>query len=219
MMPYISDAIRPNSAVMLPCLQLACRHTMFLRRLNLTEAADRAIATGLFLACPGYELSTFGRLPSADTALPLEGRFPPFTVPEHRLTLAAFDRDQPVALVQIALHLPAADQAAVLLLLVPPDRRKHHVGCEVMERLSRQARRWPGIQHWYLTVMEDNTAGLAFWRHCGFRTLNVAAATASRPQRAVNMVRTIKGRPACQHAHAEEDGASFAARYLVAQLR
>lgn len=192
---------------------------MFLRRLRLDQASDRAIAERVFLAAPEYELDTFGRLPSGNMAQPLEERFPPSCAPEHRLTFVAFDHDVPIGLAQIALHLPYADHAALLLLLVPPAHRHHHVGCEMVERLSRQARRWPGIRTWYLSVTEANAAGQAFWRHCGFRTIRTGVMLEGLSHPVLTMVRPVKARPACQHHGPQEDAAGVTAQHLFARLR
>lgn len=191
---------------------------MFLRRLNLAERADEAVALRLYLGSPEYELDNFGALPSAATTEPLAVRFPPNCAPEHRLTLAAFDHQQPIGLVQVALHFPTADTASLLLLLVPSASRKQHVGCEIVERLSRQARRWPGIQQWYLSVADNNPAGLAFWRHCGFRTVATGLTAPGFAHHLTGMNRTIKARPACQHHRGVEDGEALSARNLFARL-
>lgn len=191
---------------------------MFLRRLQLDHGPDRDIARRVFLAAPGYELDTFGRLPSTEMAQPLEERFPDACAPEHRLTFVAFDHDEPIGLAQIAQHLPYADSATLLLMLVPPARRQQHVGCEMLERLSRQARRWPGIRNWYLSVTETNAAGQAFWRHCGFHTVRTGVVLEGMAHRVLTMVRPVKARPACQHGGATEDGAGLAARHLFARL-
>jgi hypothetical protein len=191
---------------------------VYLRRLNLENSLDHDIAAGLFLATPGYELDTFGRLPSADMAQPLAHRFPETTAPEHRLTIAAFDHNQPIGLAQIALHVPTKDGAGLLLLIVPTHLRKRHIGCEIVERLSRQARRWPGISNWYLNVVENNPGGLAFWRHCGFRSVDVGTAVPGFSHRLITLTRPIKGRPVCYHHGAPEDPAAAAAQHLFARL-
>jgi len=191
---------------------------MFLRRLNLDSAADHEIASEIFLRVPDYELDTFGRLPSVDMNQPIEGRFPQDCAAEHRLTIAAFDHEQPIGLAQIALHMPSPESAALLLLVVPAPLRKQHIGCEIVERLSRQARRWPGISNWYLSVSETNPGGLAFWRHCGFRTVHSGMTVPGFAHRLSSMTRTIKSRPACQHHGATEDQAAVNARQLFARL-
>jgi len=191
---------------------------MFLRRLNLDTASDRAIASELFLATPSYELETFGRMPSGDTAQSLSERFPEGCPPEHRLTIAAFNHDQPIGLSQIALHVPEPDCAALLLLLVPTQLQQRHIGCEIVERLSRQARRWPGIARWYISVLESNTTGLAFWRHCGFRTTSQGATCEGINDRITLMTRSIKGRPVCQHHRGIEDPQPSVVEHLFARL-
>jgi len=192
---------------------------MFLRRLRLDLAPDREIANRVFLGAPEYELETFGRLPSGDMEQPLEGRFPDACAPEHRLTFVAFDREEPIGLAQVALHLPYADGATMLLLLVPSALRQQHVGCEMVERLSRQARRWPGIRNWYLSVTETNAAGQAFWRHCGFRTVRTGVPLEGVTHRVLTMVRPVKGRPACQRHGVQEDAAGVTAQHLFARFR
>lgn len=191
---------------------------MFLRRLDLNDARDRDVAHELFLAAPDYELDTFGRLPSEGMQQPVEARFPADCAPEHRLTFAAFDHDQPIGLAQIALHMPRTDTAALLLLIVPTRQRRQHTACEMVERLSRQARRWAGISQWYLTVTESNPGGLAFWRHCGFRTTRPALTVEGIASRVVLMERPVKGRPSCQHPGAQEDPSRVADAHLFARL-
>lgn len=203
---------------MLSSLQIPCSKLMFLRRLRLTDPLDRQIATTLFLAAPDFEVEAFGRLPTGDMACPLEARFPDECAPEHRLTFAAFDHDQPIGLAQVGLHLPTADSAALLLLLVPRALRQQHVGCEIVSRLSKQARRWPGIQRWYLNVTESNTAGLAFWRHCGFRTTATGLSTGGRSHDLLAMARAVKARPHCERHGAPEDAAAVDARHIFARL-
>jgi ribosomal protein S18 acetylase RimI-like enzyme len=191
---------------------------MFLRRLNLGTERDRAIASELLLASPRYELETFGRLPSAATVDELPWRFPADCAPQHRLLFAAFDREHAVGLAQIALHTPDAVSAAVLMLLVAPAWQKRHVGCEMVERLSRQARRWPGISSWYLGVLESNTGGQAFWRHCGFRTTCQGLAVQGLADKLNLMDRPIKARPACQHGHGSEDPSRVVTHLPIARL-
>lgn len=191
---------------------------MFLRRLNLELAADEAIATSLFVATPSYELATFGRLPSAATAEPLSQRFPVQCRDEDRLTIAALDHDEPIGLAQIALHAPTSDCAALLLLLVPTHLQQRHFGCEIVDRLSRQARRWPGISSWYVTVLESNTAALAFWRHCGFKTKSQSLKCPGFGDRVSLLTRAIKAKPACQHHGRVEDTNAVVSRQLLARL-
>jgi len=191
---------------------------MFLRRLNLDSDADRSIASELFLSNPGYELENYGRLPTSDMAEPLWRRFPPECAPEDRLSFAAFEHDQPIGLAQVALHLPTRDSAALMLLLVPQQFRQKHIGCEIVERLSRQARRWDDISSWYITVVESNSRALAFWRHCGFRTKTQGLACEGFADRVTLMTRPIKARPACQHSRAPEDASQVAARRLMARI-
>lgn len=191
---------------------------MYLKRLDLNSPPDRAVADVLFLGSPDYELDTFGRLPSTDMEQPVSHRFPEQCSPEHRLTFAAFDHTQPIGFAQVALHTPISSCATLLLLLVPRHQRHQHVGCEIVERLSRQARRWPGIANWQIAVLETNQSGLAFWRHCGFRSTHESVVPGFT-HRLITLVRSIKARPVCQHHGAPENGADFTAQHLFARLR
>jgi GNAT superfamily N-acetyltransferase len=191
---------------------------MFLRRLNLDLDADRSVASEIFLSNPSYELENYGRLPTHDMVEPLWRRFPEGCSPEHRLTFAAYERDQPRGLAQIALHTPTPDCAALLLLVVPQQFQQRHVGCEIVERLSKQARRWSDISSWYVTVVESNTGALAFWRHCGFRTKAQGVACNGFADRLTLMTRLIKARPSCQHSRAPENESEVTARQLFARL-
>ena len=192
---------------------------MYLKRLDLDATHDRAVADALFLGSPDYELETFGRLPNTEMAQPISGRFPEHCPPEHRLTFAAFDHDEPIGFAQVALHTPVSSSASLLLLLVPRHGRRQHIGCEIVERLSRQARRWPGIANWQIAVVDTNREGLAFWRHCGFRSTNTGVPTPGFPHRLITLVRSVKGRPVCQHHGAPEDAAAVNAQNLFARLR
>ncbi len=191
---------------------------MFLRRLNLDVDADRGIASGLFLSDPSYELENYGRLPTSDMTDPLSRRFPQECAPEHRLTFAAFEHDKAIGLAQVALHAPSRDSAALMLLLVPRQFQHKHIGCEIVERLSRQARRWEDISNWYITVVESNTRALAFWRHCGFRTKTQGLACEGFAGRVTLMTRPVKARPTCQHSRAPENASQITALQLFARI-
>ncbi len=191
---------------------------MFLRRLNLSLPADRAIATELFLASAGYEVQSFGRLPSAEDGDQLHDRFPDACPAEDRLSFVAYRRNEPLALIQVALHRPVPDAATLLLLLVRPGEQRQHVGCEIVERLSRQARNWPGIARWELGVLETNLAGLAFWRHCGFKSFEIGVAHPEFKAGMRWMRRPIKGRPMCQKAGQQDDDANVFAGRLLSRL-
>jgi len=191
---------------------------MFLRRLNLELATDRAIANGLFLATPNYEFDTFGRLPSASSSVPLAARFPEECKHEDRLTIAAFEHEDPVGLIQVALHLPSSDCAALLLLVVPKHLQQRHLGCEIVNRLSRQARRWSGIARWHVSVVQSNTAALAFWRHCGFRTTTQDLNCAGFGDRLSVMTRAVKAKPACHHSGRTENLNAVIGQNIFARL-
>lgn len=191
---------------------------MFLRRLNVGSDADREVASRLFLSNPNFELEHFGRLPTSDMAEPLWQRFPEQCAPEHRLLFAAFDHEEPIGLAQVALHLPTAEYAALTLLLVPQQLRKQHIGCQILERLSKQARRWSGISSWYISVAETNTSALAFWRHCGFRSINAGKAVPGFAHKLITLTRPIKARPMCQRHGAPEDAADVTAQHLFSRL-
>ncbi|RTL41948.1 MAG: GNAT family N-acetyltransferase [Burkholderiales bacterium] len=214
---YTQDAKRFNWPAMLAVCLLAPHRPMYLRRLRLTDPLDQQLADSLFFAAPDFEMDAFGRLPVGDMALPLADRFPAGCAPEHRLTFAAFEHDQPVGLAQVGLHLPTADSAALLMLLVPRRWRQQHLGCEMVSRLSKQARRWPGIQRWYLNVTESNSAGQAFWRHCGFRTTATGLST-GHSHDLLAMERSVKARPHCERHGRPEDAATVGGRLIFARL-
>jgi hypothetical protein len=192
---------------------------MYLRRLDLTQASDLAVAAGLFLQTPAYAFDSFARLPTAAQAARISEAFPSETPPENRLSFAACRHDQAIALAQVALHHPSPDCAALLLLLVPPAQQREHVGCEFVERLSRQARRWPGITRWVLAVGDHNGAGLALWRHCGFRSMAMGLHLHGFAGGFIRMERPIKAKPACQHARERDDPDDLIAQNFFARLR
>lgn len=191
---------------------------MFLRRLDLQAAADQAIAAEVLLQSPGYMLSSYAMLPSAEACVQLAQSFPAECAPEDRLCFAAFDKDRPVALVQVGRRWPTSRKAAILLMSVPESQHRRHTGCEVVERLSKQARRWEGIDTWYLSVLDNNPAARGFWRHCGFHSVALDVQAPGMPDLMTNMQRAIKGRPACQHGKVQDTtnqlmGSRMAARF------
>jgi hypothetical protein len=108
----------------------------------------------------------------------------------------------------------------ILLLLVAQQHQRGHVGCEVVGRLSRLARQWPGIQRWQVSVLDSNEGGLKFWHHCGFE-----ASAADLPVNGFragmhNLRRSLKGRPACQHGRVNSRDLERArAQSLLARIR
>jgi hypothetical protein len=122
-------------------------------------------------------------------AEPLWQRFPEECTPEHRLTFVAFKNVQ-----------------------------HQHIGCEIVERLSKQARRWPDISSWYVTVMDSNAHALAFWRHCGFRTKTQGLVCNGFAQTVTLLTRPVKARPACKHSRAPESASQLQGVKLFARL-
>ncbi|MBV8502060.1 MAG: GNAT family N-acetyltransferase [Paucibacter sp.] len=117
---------------------------------------------------------------------------------ESQRMYAAFEREDPVALIHVLLNNPLPEVATISGLLVNQSSRRRHVGCRAIEALSRQARSWPGITRWSLHVFERNTAALAFWLHCGFDAVQCQP-RADDPNGTMLMLgRTLKGKPLCR---------------------
>ena len=182
---------------------------MFLRKLDLGKVADQSIAADVLLRSPGYMLSSYGMLPSVEACVDLARSFPPDCAEQDRLCFAAFIKDSPVALAQVGQHWPSRRQASILLLTVAESEHRGHLGCEVVERLSKQARRWEGIESWYLSVLDNSPAALNFWRHCGFHTVALDIEAPGMPGRMINMRRALKTRPVCQHGKIHDNPAQL----------
>lgn len=144
---------------------------MFLKRLDIGRASDRELAVGLFCEEADYALRNFGTLPSPQGALRALNAFADDTPPEDRLLFAACERDEALALVLVERHFPDRTLATIGLLLVRPGHRHKHIGTQVIDRLSRQAKSWDGIKTWQLSVVQSNTTGLYFWERCGFHVM------------------------------------------------
>nr|WP_316640648.1 GNAT family N-acetyltransferase [uncultured Roseateles sp.] len=193
---------------------------MFFKRLSADKAEDLSLATKFMCASPGYKLQTFGRLPSDSEGRALLCGFPPECAPQDRLVFAAQEKSGAVlGLVQIARAHPLPHQAHIGLLLVCQGQRRRHLGCQMMEHLSRQARRWEGITHWQLSLLDSNSEGLHFWRHCGFHTVAQGCRSAELVDSGCIMERAVKTKPLCQSHRPPERSEELMARGLLAVLR
>lgn len=194
---------------------------VYFRRLCADKSDDVHLAAKFICACPGYKLQTFGKLPSVDD----EGRnllsgFPAECAPRDRLVFAAQAKSgATLGLVQVARAHPQGHLAHIGLLLVSQDQRRQHLGCRMLEHLSRQARQWGGITHWQLSVLNSNSAGLEFWRHCGFHTVAQGCYSSELLDRGCVMERPIKTKPLCQSHRPPERNEELMANRLLAVLR
>lgn len=171
---------------------------MHLKHLNLSQSADHDLAMRVILSAPAYCLDCFASLPTEELARGVLRARPHGVPAEHVQWLAALDHDQPIGLIQIATHVPSPDTAAILMLVMDSSRQRKHLGCEVVDRLSRQARQWPGIRRWYLSVLANNEVALKFWHHCGFEACAADIPLAGYAHAAHGFQRAIKGKPVCR---------------------
>jgi hypothetical protein len=173
---------------------------MHLQRLDPGTDRDLELMGRLLAEAPDYLLKHFQRFSTADQARDIAQSLPPGCRAEDRRLFAAFERDQPLALVEVILHFPHASVATIGGLAVSRKERRDHVGCRVIEQLSKQARQWPGISTWSLTVAESNVEALQFWAHCGFGNAREGMPTRGLDERVLIMDRALKGRPYCRRS-------------------
>lgn len=194
---------------------------MNLRRMNATEVIDRALVDDILGESAGYNLQTYGALPSAQEAGAFFDAFPDECESGDRLIFAICSKGEVIGLAKIARAYPEPDTALLGLLLIRPAHRRRHVGCQIVEQLSHKARTWTGIHRWQLGVLETNEEAIHFWRHCGFRTLAADCVKPGLQSRGHVMERKIKAKPACRGGKAEVDSAHTQAhaRHLLAVLR
>lgn len=193
---------------------------MFLKRLDLQSAQDLDLAIGVALRLPAYSLECFGRLPTRESAEQMLGTRPEHCTAEQITWHAAFDHEQVLGIVQTARHFPDPHSACILALLVDPAHQRHHVACHIVERLSRQARQWGGVQRWCLSVLASNERALRFWHHCGFDLVSTDVPVAGFTAALHNLRRQIKAKPACQHGRvAVNDAQAVRAQNLMARIR
>jgi len=124
-----------------------------------------------------------------------------------------------LGLAQVARAYPQSHLAHIGLLMIKQDQRRQHLGCRMVEHLSRQARHWEGVTHWQLSLLNSNAAGLEFWRHCGFHTVAQGCRSAALLDRGCVMERPIKTKPLCQSHRPPERNEALMARGLLAVLR
>ncbi len=192
---------------------------MNLRRLKQHDAIDSASALEVLLLSADYRLQTFGHLPAAKDADTLFEGFPQACASDDRFVFAIQERDSTLGLLQVARHYPEPDVAYIGLLLLKPEQRKHHEGCKAVEHLAQKARTWSGIQRLQLSVLESNTGGIQFWRHCGFRTVAADCNEAGIAGNGRVMERALKAKPACKGGKVERDESAAYAQHLSAILR
>jgi hypothetical protein len=187
---------------------------MHVHRLNLQLNEDLAAARAVYLDVPAYALCAFGALRSAEVVdKALTDAFPAECTPEQRLSFLGCNKDQPQVLAQVVVGFPTPDVLGLTLLLVRQGVQRRHLACEMLDRLSRQARRWPGIQRWRTFVLESNAAANAFFGHCGFMVATPPQVLRGFHEGARCLERPIKARPVCRGGHGQ--GISHAARVTV----
>lgn len=192
---------------------------MFLRRLNPREAIDVQMGARFFCNSPQYMEETFGRAPTEEDGRRFVTDVPAGCASEDVFVFAAFEKSSLLGMMQIQRHFVRRDLASIGLLLVDPAMRRRHIGCRMLAQLSRQARNWPEVARFCVTVLEINTAGLAFWRHAGF--VPVARGVVEPPYRSrvTIMERLIRQRRTCLPAPRQAQVAQAAGdNWLSARL-
>ncbi|MDE2367952.1 MAG: GNAT family N-acetyltransferase [Burkholderiales bacterium] len=192
---------------------------MFLKSLNPADVKDVALAVRLYCEDPSYSLQTFGRLPDTESSAEIIRACPVGCLPEDRLAFAAFDKADPVALLRVLRRWPEPEIATIGLLLVSPRDRRRHLGCQIVEQLSRKARNWAGIRRWRIVVLEVNQSALQFWRHLGFDVVREGQSKPDLKSTLTVMEREIKHRPFCQRpGHQPRQELAGKASWLSARL-
>jgi N-acetylglutamate synthase-like GNAT family acetyltransferase len=170
---------------------------MFLKRLNPEDEYDVQLGAKLFCSFPEYMQATFGQALGEADGRRFVTDVPVGCAPEDILVFACFDKTTPVGVVQLQRHFMRPELCNIGLLLVDKAHQRRHLGCAIVERLSRQARNWPGIERFCIMVLQNNPAALAFWRHTGFQTVAENVVEAGVKTRVTIMERAIKSKQTC----------------------
>ncbi len=134
-------------------------------------ALDRHRCGELYLHSPRFALRLRQQLTSAERGVQALLECPEGIAEENALSFGLMLRDEMVGLVKVYVGFPDASRATLGLLLVDERYQRRHVGSQAVEALSRKARQWPDVQRWTLHARDDDPVALAFWRSCGFATL------------------------------------------------
>lgn len=137
-----------------------------IRELNPSRDVDAV--TALSLACADYALLETGELPNSDSGITFFADVAPGKELRNMLKLGIVRSDGSLAgVVDIARSYPAENAWYIGLLLLHPDMRRRGIGRAVIDWVD-EAARVTDASHLLLCVVEENEAGLSFWRRLGF---------------------------------------------------
>jgi ribosomal protein S18 acetylase RimI-like enzyme len=142
-----------------------------LRRLDAGSEPDLRLGARIFCAAPQYMQETFGRLPTEADGRRFVTHVPADSRREEILVFAAFEQQVALGLIQVQRRYIHPHRANIGLLLVDPAHRRQGHGSAMLRRLSELTLEWTATTHFAVSVLDNNTAGLAFWRNAGFKTL------------------------------------------------
>jgi len=192
---------------------------MNLRHLIRSNEEDLALAESIVLEAADYRLQTYGQFPGAADGDSLFSCFPAECAEDDRFLFAVVDHKTSVGLLQVARGYPTPDIAHIGLLLLRPQQRHRHIGCQAVEQLAHKLRTWKDVTHMQLGVLTSNTAAIRFWQHCGFVTTASECRETGFLSSGNVMVRALKAKPVCKGGRCEISADHAHARHLAAVMR
>lgn len=133
----------------------------------LSPHSDRAAVARLFDAIADYVHIERDAAPDAQAVEEFFTDAPPGCDPALSHRLGLFDAGELIALAEMAMGYPEADDAYIGFLAVAATARGKGAGAHLLGHLEARARA-AGAHRLYLAVLDANPRGRAFWEREGF---------------------------------------------------
>ena len=120
------------------------------------------------MAAADYNLLVEGVAPSALHIDDFFASLPPGSQPSDKFTLGFYDKNDIAGIAEVVRGWNAPHKAIIGLLLLTPAARGRGLGRFAMNEIETLAHSWMGVTTLRIAVIDNNTAGFAFWRRMGF---------------------------------------------------
>ncbi len=138
---------------------------MTIRRLD--RNTDLELTAGLFQRAADYTKLELGQDPTPETATGFFADAPPDIDPATCLHLGSFQRHTLIGLAGVSFGYPLATDAYIGLMLFDPAFRGQGQGKRLLDHVVTETKA-RGATRLLVAVLDENTAGRAFWNAMGF---------------------------------------------------
>lgn len=112
-----------------------------------------------------------GRLPQADEAADLLQTLPPGKTLKDKFVLGVYEKDLLIGVIDLIKDYPEENIWFIGLLLLSPEYRNKGLGHKIYNKLKNELISLEQLKAIRISVSEQNTQALDFWRELGFTDL------------------------------------------------